>query len=69
MYQVICVYVECVVEKLCEEKQFCCYISVFICISLYVEDEVFYGNQVFGKLMIFINDMWDIIRVVIELLN
>ncbi|EMG9279200.1 TPA: translesion error-prone DNA polymerase V subunit UmuC [Enterobacter cloacae] len=69
MHQAICAYAERAAEKLREEKQFCCYISVFIRTSPHAEDEVFYGNQASGKLTIPTNDTRDIIRVAIESLN
>ena len=41
MHRAICAYAERAAEKLREEKQFCCYISVFIRTSPHAEDEVF----------------------------
>ncbi|WP_313683404.1 translesion error-prone DNA polymerase V subunit UmuC [Pantoea sp.] len=69
MHQAICTYAERAAEKLRAEKQFCCYISVFIRTSPHAQGEVFYGNQSSGKLMIPSNDTRDIIRVATEALG
>lgn len=69
MHQAICAYAERAAEKLRAEKQFCCFISVFIRTSPHAQDEVFYGNQCSGKLIIPTNDTRDIINVAIESLN
>lgn len=69
MHQAICAYAERAAEKLRAEKQFCCFISVFIRTSPHAQDEVFYGNQCSGKLIIPTNDTRDIISVAIEALN
>lgn len=69
MHQAICTYAERAAEKLREEKQFCCYISVFIRTSPHAQGEVFYGNQSSGKLMTPSNDTRDIIRVATEALE
>lgn len=69
MHQAICAYAERAAEKLRKEKQYCCYISVFIRTSPHAKDGVFYSNQSSGKLMIPVNDTRDIIRVAIDALN
>lgn len=69
MRQAICAYAERAAEKLRGEKQFCCFISVFIRTSPHAKDEVFYGNQSSGKLTIPSNDTRDIINVALEGLN
>lgn len=69
MWQVVCQYVECVVEKLCGEWQFCRYIVVFVKILLFVVIEFYYGNLVSEKLFIFMQDIWDIIVVVVRVLD
>ena len=69
MHQAICAYAERAAEKLRGEKQFCCYISVFIRTSPHAQDEVFYGNQSSYKLIIPSNDTRDIIRAAIEALD
>ncbi|PKE29455.1 DNA polymerase V subunit UmuC [Rahnella sp. AA] len=63
MHEAICAYAERAAEKLREEKQFCCYISVFIRTSPHAQNEVFYGNQSSGKLMTPTNDTRDIIHL------
>lgn len=67
--QVVCQYVEWVLEKLCKECQYCWYIFVFIKMFLFVVKEFYYGNVVMEKLFIFIQDIWDIIVVVIMVLE
>lgn len=69
MHQAICAYAERAAEKLREEKQFCRFISVFVRTSPHAQDEVFYGNQSSGKLMIPSNDTRDIIREATEALD
>ncbi|HBW1603420.1 TPA: DUF4113 domain-containing protein [Klebsiella pneumoniae] len=63
MHQAIYSYAEWAAEKLREEKQFCCYISVFLRTSPHAQDEVFYGNQTSGRLLTPSCDTRDIIRV------
>lgn len=69
MRQAVCAYAERAAEKLREEKQFCCFITVFIRTSPHAKDEVFYGNQASGRLMTPSNDTRDIINVAIDGLN
>lgn len=69
MHQAICAYAERAAEKLRKEKQFCCFISVFVRTSPHAQDGVFYGNQASGKLMTPSNDTRDIISVALEALN
>ena len=69
MRQAICTYAERAAEKLRAEKQFCCFISVFIRTSPHTQQEVFYGNQSSGRLMTPTNDTRDIIYMATEALD
>lgn len=69
MCQVICSYVVWVVEKLCGEYQYCWFVFVFVKISFFVLNEFYYGNSVLLKLLMLIQDFWDIIVVVMSCLD
>ncbi|QGY32509.1 translesion error-prone DNA polymerase V subunit UmuC [Pantoea cypripedii] len=69
MRQAVCAYAERAAEKLREEKQYCRQISVFLRTSPHAENEVFYGNQITGKLLTPSNDTRDIVRVAMDALD
>lgn len=69
MRQVVCAFAERAAEKLRKERQYCRQISVFVRTSPYADGEVFYGNQVTGKLLTPSNDTRDIIRVAMDALE
>lgn len=69
MCQAICAYAERAAEKLCEERQFCCQVAVFVRTSLHAVNGIYYGNQAMGNLQTPSNDNRDIIRVAMEMLG
>ncbi|WHP29459.1 translesion error-prone DNA polymerase V subunit UmuC [Trabulsiella odontotermitis] len=69
MHQAVCAYAERAAEKLREEKQYCCIISLFMRTSPHAENEVYYANQASGRLNTPTNDTRDIIRITTENLN
>ena len=69
MRQAICTYAGRASEKLRQEKQFCCLISVFIRTSPHAEGEPYYGSQAATALTIPTHDTRDIIRAAIDALD
>lgn len=69
MRQAVCAFAERAAEKLRKERQYCRQIAVFVRTSPYADGEVFYGNQVTGKLLTPSNDTRDIIRVTMDALE
>ncbi|KFC10827.1 error-prone lesion bypass DNA polymerase V [Trabulsiella guamensis ATCC 49490] len=69
MHQAVCAYAERAAEKLREEKQYCCIISLFMRTSPHAENEVYYANQTSGRLNTPTNDTRDIVRVATENLS
>ncbi|MBT8498174.1 DNA polymerase V subunit UmuC [Pantoea agglomerans] len=69
MRQAVCAFAERAAEKLRKERQYCRQIAVFVRTSPYADGEVFYGNQVTGKLLTPSNDTRDIIRVAMDALD
>jgi len=69
MRQAVCAFAERAAEKLRKERQYCTQIAVFVRTSPYADGEVFYGNQVTGKLLTPSNDTRDIIRVAMDALD
>ncbi|MCT2386911.1 translesion error-prone DNA polymerase V subunit UmuC [Erwinia pyrifoliae] len=66
VHQAVCAYAERAAEKLRGERQFCCFISVFVRTSPHADNEVYYGNQASTRLMTPSNDTRDIIRAATE---
>lgn len=69
MRQAVCAYAERAAEKLRGEKQYCRQVSVFLRTSPHAVNEVFYGNQLTGKLLTPSNDTRDIVRVAMDALD
>ncbi len=69
MHEAICAYAERAAEKLRQERQYCCQVSVFVRTSPHADGEVFYGNQAYGRVSIPTNDTRDIIRMAIQALD
>jgi len=67
--QAVCQYAERAAEKLREERQFCCHISVFIKTSLFAVNETYYGNQAGEKLNTPTRDTRDIIAAALKSLD
>jgi DNA polymerase V len=66
MRQAVCSYAERAAEKLRRERQYCSQVAVFVRTSPHAEGEVFYGNQVMGRLLTPTNDTREIIRVAMQ---
>lgn len=69
MRQAVCQYAERAAEKLREERQFCCHISVFIKTSPFAVNETYYGNQAGEKLNTPTRDTRDIIAAALKSLD
>ncbi|PIJ50954.1 DNA polymerase V subunit UmuC [Erwinia sp. OLTSP20] len=69
MHQAVCAYAERAAEKLRRERQFCCFVSVFLRTSPHARQEQYYGNQASTKLMTPTNDTRDIIRAATQALD
>ncbi|MCW2474175.1 MULTISPECIES: translesion error-prone DNA polymerase V subunit UmuC [unclassified Symbiopectobacterium] len=69
MHEAICAYAERAAEKLRQEQQYCCQVSVFLRTSPHADGEVFYGNQASGRVSIPTSDTRDIIRVATQALD
>lgn len=69
MHEAICAYAERAAEKLRQERQYCCQISVFLRTSPHADGEVFYSNQASGRVSIPTQDTRDIIHIATQALD
>lgn len=63
MREAICMYASLAAEKMCDEHQFCSYISVFAKTSPFAVGDVYYGNSAASQLQVPTQDIRAIIKV------